>query len=174
MKSPAKSFKWIFFRVINYLHIVIGLFIIVMSIISNWPLRFVGVAEFFGFLLAMLGFGIFVANGLSNLYLVERFFPDQLPPGSASRFNMLTYILLIIFSSLLIILVFALLFSSLDDAGTENAFPLVAWIFLVSLVSTSIPLWFLQPNLRSTLKKNYYTNFDQFLENDTFPEIENE
>lgn len=174
MKSPGKSFKWIFFRIINYIHIVVGLFIIILSIIGNWPLRFAGVAEFLGFLLALLAFGIFLANGLSNLYLIERFFPDQLPPGAASRFNLITYILLIIISSILIILLFAIIFSSVDGSGASDDFPLVAWIFFSLLVVTSIPLWFLQPNLRSTLKKNYYTTFDQFLENDNFPEIENE
>lgn len=174
MKSPGKSFKWIFFRVINYLHIIAGLLIIVLSIIGNWPLHFTGVAEFIGFLLALLAFGIFAANGLSNLYLLEKFFPDQLPPKAASRFNLITYILLIIISSIMIIFLSAQFFSSLDSAGSSDAFPFIAWIFFGSLAATSISLWFLQPNLRSTLKKNYYTTFDQFLENDSLPGIENE
>lgn len=174
MRSPGKSFKWIFFRIVNYIHIVVGLLIIALSFIGNWPLHFYGVAEFIGFILAMLAFGIFVANGLSNLYLVERFFPDRLPPVATSRFNFVTYILLIIISSILIIFLFALFLSNLETGDPEDRFPLIAWTLFGSLVAASIPLWFLQPNLRRTLKRNYYNTFDQFLENDDAPEVENE
>ena len=173
MKSPGKSFKWIFFRIINYIHIIVGLFIIVLSIIGSWPLDFAGVAEFIGFLLALLAFGVFAANGLSNLYLLEKFFPDQLPPKPASRFNLITYILLITISSILTISFIVLFFQNLEGSISEETFPLIAWIFYGSLIATSIPVWFLQPNLRNTLKRNYYTTFDQFLENDEVPEGEN-
>lgn len=164
MKSRAKSIKWIFFRIINYLHIVAGFFVIVLAIIGNWPLRFTDFASFLGFMLALLVFCIFIANGLSNLYLLEKHYPDQLPSRTASRFNLVMYILLIIVSSIMIIILFAGLFSRYDNDNAEDIFPFVALLFFGSFGVISIPIWFLQMQLRSTLKRNYYTAFDEFLE----------
>lgn len=164
MKSPAKSFKWIFFRIINYLHIVAGFFTIVLAIIGNWPLRFADIAYFLGFILALLLFCVFIANGLSNLYLLEKHYPDQLPSRTASRINLVMYILLIIVSAITIIIFFAGLFSRYDYDDPENGFPLSALVFFGSFGVTSIPIWFLQIQLRRTLKRNYYTAFDEFLE----------
>jgi hypothetical protein len=164
MKSPAKSFKWIFFRVINYLHIVAGFFVIVVAIIGNWPLRFTDISLFLGFFLALLVFCVFIANGLSNLYLLERHYPDQLPSRVASRFNLVMYILLIIVSSVMIIIFFGGLFSRYNSDDAEDAFPFVALVFFGSFGAASIPVWFLQIQLRRILKRNYYTAFDEFLE----------
>ena len=90
MKSSAKGFKWIMFRILNYIQIVVGFFVIVFAVIGNWPLRFSSIEDVLGFLLAVVAFGIFVANGLSNLYLIEKCFPDQLPSKAATRFNLET------------------------------------------------------------------------------------
>ncbi len=164
MNSAAKSFKWIFFRIINYLHIVAGFFTIVLAIIGNWPLRFSDISVFLGFILALLVFCIFIANGLSNLYLLEKHYPDQLPSRTTSRFNLVMYILLIIVSAIMIIILFAGLLERYDSEAAEDAFPLVALWFFGSFGITSIPIWFLQMQLRGTLRRNYYTAFDEFLE----------
>lgn len=164
MKSPAKGFKWIFFRIINYLHIVAGFFTIVLAIIGNWPLRFTDFAVFLGFFLALLVFCVFIANGLSNLFLLEKHYPDQLPSRTASRFNMIMYILLIIVSAIMIITLVAGLITRYDNENAEDLFPLSALLFFGSFGVTSIPVWFLQMQLRRTLKRNYYTAFDEFLE----------
>ena len=164
MKSPAKGFKWIFFRIINYLHIVAGFFTIVLAVIGNWPLQFTDFAVFLGFMLALLVFCVFIANGLSNLYLLEKHYPDQLPSRAASRFNLVMYILLIIVSAIMIITLFAGLFARYDNENAEDLFPLSALLFFGSFGVTSIPIWFLQMQLSRTLKRNYYTAFDEFLE----------
>ena len=165
MKSPAKSFKWIFFRVINYIQIVVAVFIIVLIIIGTLTSGFTGAADVFLFILPMLTFGTFIANGLSNLYLIEKFYPNQLPSKATSRFNMVTYILLIIFSLLLIIATFADFFTT-DIENSDNTFPLLSQVVFGFLGLTSIPIWFLQMQLRATLKRNYYMAFDEFLETD--------
>lgn len=162
MNAPAKGFKWIFFRVLNYIQIVVGLFIIVVVNISNWSFDSADISYF----IAMLAFGVFVANGLSNIYLVERFFPNQMPTLTASRFNLVTYILLIIVSSLTILVTFAMFFSMSESGVTPNDYQYTALWLLISLSATSIPLWFLQIQLRTTLKRNQYAVFDQFLENE--------
>jgi hypothetical protein len=174
MNSPGKKFKWIIFRILNYIHVVVGFFVVLFAVVGNWPLHFSGIEEVLGFLLAVIAFGIFVANGLSNLYLVEKFYPDQLPPRTTSRFNLTMYVLMIIVSSVLTIAMFAILFQAFDSYDSDITFSIVALVILGSLVVTSIPLWFLQAGLRSTLKRNYYTTFDQFLENDELPGSETE
>lgn len=166
MKSSARSFKWIIFRILNYIQVVVAFFIIIFAVIGNWPLRFSDIEEVLGFLLAVVAFGIFIANGLSNLYLVEKCYPNQLPSRAGSRFNITMYVLMIIVSSLLTIVSFASLFQIFDSYESDT-FSVITLVILGSLVATSIPIWFLQANLRSTLKKNYYTTFDLFLENDS-------
>src|SRR5688572_28008411 len=152
MRSSSKSFKWIMFRILNYIQIVVGFFVIVFAVIGNWPLRFSNIEDVLGFLLAVAAFGIFVANGLSNLYLIEKYFPDQLPSKAVSRFNLTMHVLMIIVSSLLTIVLFAGLFQTLESEGSDITFSAIAMVIIGSLVATSIPIWFMQGNLRGTLK----------------------
>ena len=158
MPLTAKNIKWNVFRLVCYLQIAASTgFLIFFLMRRPWPLRFEDLTDLLLTLLFVLVCCTYTANGLSNLYLIERFLPDQLPSKRAFRLNMLLYVMIIISSAMVILVTFVLY---VDEDGKPDL-PL---LMITTLSVTSILVWFLQPDLRNTLRRNYYRAFDQFLE----------
>lgn len=163
MSEGGLATKWKIFRAVNYVQVLAGAGLVITIVVRTSSYSFDNLQGALFFLLFTVGFSIFTANGLSNIYLIERFLPDQLPPRAALRANLVFYILQLILSVLLIIGTIAAFVDVLDRRSYDDAVPFVILSAFTTLCCTSIPIWFLQVRLRRTLKKNHYNSFDQFL-----------
>src|SRR5690349_15142069 len=96
MPVSAADIKWKIFRVLCYLQVAAALSIIGFIVITTWAVWSLSSSEWEGtawIMAAILIFFMLAANGFSNLYLLEKFLPDQHPPRRASRLNLVLYIL---------------------------------------------------------------------------------
>lgn len=164
MTIPALATKWKVFRIVNYLQILGGVSMVVVIIVRTWSYSFDSPDNLFYFLLTTISFSIFAVNSLSNVYLIEKFLPDQLPSRSASRFNLVLYVIQVILCVLLILLTIFAFVETAEKRRLGDAFAIMVLLVLIILSITSSIICFLQPQLRSTIKRNYYSAFDEFLE----------
>jgi hypothetical protein len=168
MPVSAADIKWKIFRVICYLQVAAALSILGLMVVLSWPFSFLsslnseGSAWIMGTFLTFAAIG---ANAFSNLYLLEKFLPDQHPPPAAFKLNLILYVLSIIAICLIVgvILYLRYEFAVYEQSVRLPTFPMG---MLTILVVTAIPVWIFQPLLRNKLNKNARLVTDSFLDDE--------
>ncbi|MFT3825072.1 MAG: hypothetical protein QM731_14205 [Chitinophagaceae bacterium] len=166
--------KWRIFRVINTLHIVGSCAFFTMIMYWTYPLRFANAFDILAFLLLTIGLTSLLVNGIFNILLLEKYYPDKYPSGSFLNFSTLLYIMAILTIIALVVLTtwISIEFWSRERSSYYN--PLrVRQVMIMALcftiVLTGIYVISLQLHLRKTIRRNHIAMVEGFLDTENTP-----
>lgn len=158
--------KWKIFRVISYLHIAAAMAILLFLIYATWEIRLNSLNDVLTFSLFILLALIYVANSLINLFLLERYYPDQRPGKTLHIWNWIFYVLFIILLGLSIVVAYFTTMEMMRFASQYGRYSMHRQLMLVAILwaicLTGIPITIYQPVLRNAILHNYRKTMDSF------------
>jgi uncharacterized membrane protein len=146
--------KWKIFRALNYCQFIIAIFFYGLSL--NWFFENGSSGtDYLLVLLLTLIFMTFILNSFLNLYIIRKFFPDELMPKKIIRFQNITtfFFTLGILALLIAVIAIASDGLTLKDANRRT---LIFFIFLLFIALSSMIIWLFQLQLESLLRKNNF------------------
>jgi hypothetical protein len=158
--------KWKIFRIICYLHIAAVTGFLLLHFLFNWRVMFSDFWEFIYNLILLSVMAVLLANTLINTWLLDRYYPDRKPGSTLNTWHIILLILFIIIISFCATGLFFLLydiFTGKELRDQRSARSLMLLILLTVMVLTGIFICYFQIILRKTLRRNYQTGIESFL-----------
>jgi len=161
-------FKWQLFRALNYLYIIADLGILAILADRFTNQSYYSPVEFLSLAIVTTGFLILGSNCGINLFILYKYYPDQLPSKAIIKWTITLLVLSIIFAAFLFFVTTALVIEAIDRGfnDTINIKQMIALPLLSIISLTSLPVFLLQVALRKLIRWNYNAGIDQFLEAD--------
>jgi hypothetical protein len=163
--------KWKIFRVINYLYIAVTALITIAFIVGRTRgFFYITAFEIFFSVLVLICMLSLIVNSSLNIFLLDRFYPSQVPGQRIKGLYITCLVLNIIFYALLF-LIFCYGFyeefieSKAYDSG--NYYGVLALVALALMIGTGMYIIINQVRLRNAIRRNYNEEMDRFLEEPT-------
>jgi hypothetical protein len=156
------SLKWKIFKVANIVQFIYaaGFFIYLIFTISRRGYYKGDLV----FLLIPSGFFVMGCNNYLNLYILSRFFPNQIIPAPLEKLNMVSFAINILFNIPLIILIIV---GSIEEFGSERTGDFWTGKILLAILFVILTNWlyvlFMQLKLKHLIKREYYASINEIL-----------